>query len=747
MSGLKSRFNDITLIKDTLNIAFDEVNGAINVNAISGTVNADISGQFVKTDISGQFVKTDISGQFVKTDISGQFVNIANFPENIIQGNNTVDNASMNINATDNRLLVNSLVVGNTGNKLVINTDGSINVSGGGGGGGTGGTVTVENNVITSPIVQKKTYDLGLNFDIYDNSQGNNTPPFTADPKGHQGWYYLNDNADKSSNVYFYSNIPGFLDTIQSNITLLNLNYFYAVISLDFIGTSVSNLPFINVGSQVSGLTNQSALANSIYTYTFQNGISLILGEPIVIYFSENTDRKPPDSFMPNLRRIKLQYAGMVGNGAGSNLAYISINTSTLVEQQQEYTLIGAGYKFTQTGGVLNEATCDFLFTAKNTIENNLNRLTFNENNQLLVAADGGGGGGGVVQGINTNTLNAVNISASPDGRLLTNSVITNGANELAINTDGSIIISATNSEDAEFPMTLFAKAHRLFTNTEITSGGNTLAINEDGSINVAGGGGGGGQVQGIDTTSGLAVNINATDNRLLTNSVLVNSTGLTISSTNTGDKECLDVAVISNSSVVRGYDAATSAAVDINATDNRLKTNSLLIGTTGTATEAPLLITAAGNLIVEANAHDGTNNPITSTVVGADRGLNVYIVGGGAGGTGDTLQGTYNNIHTGDLTASTFSTALNINNLYGNESVISYEDTLIGSTNFISIYGSLDNDTNYFYIGVLQPVLVRSTLRQASSVLKLKGLKWIKIYNENTTATLTGVKSTLFSG
>jgi hypothetical protein len=116
---------------------------------------------------------------------------------------------------------------------------------------------------------------------------------------------------------------------------------------------------------------------------------------------------------------------------------------------------------------------------------------------------------------------------------------------------------------------------------------------------------------------------------------------------------------------------------------------------------------------------------------------------GGGSGG--GSIEGTFNNIHSGNLNASTFSTALNINNLYGNESVISYEDTS-SLTSFISIHGSFDN-INYFYIGVLQGAIIRAGTRQASSVLKLKGLKFIKIYNESTTTTATGVKCTLFSG
>jgi hypothetical protein len=319
-----------------------------------------------------------------------------------------------------------------------------------------------------------------------------------------------------------------------------------------------------------------------------------------------------------------------------------------------------------------------------------------------IIAGGGGGGGGGVVQ------------------------------------------LQAYDSADGTTPMNVEATANRLLTDTNIVDAVNPLrklVVNEDGSINVAGGGGGGGGVvQGIDTTSNLPVDIGATDTRLLTNSLLVNSTGLVLTTTTTGGKESLDVSVISNSSIVQGLDTGTGANVDIKATDNRLLTNSLMIGKTGADVEQHLLVNATGSLIVEAKTHDGTNNPINSTVVGTDRALDVYVLG-----NNPILKGTYNNIHSGSLTTLANSTALNINNEYGNESVISYEDTTVASTGFISIYGSFDN-TTFFYIGVLQPVLVRSTLRQASAVLKLKGLKYIRIANENAT-TVSGIKCSLFSG
>jgi len=252
--------------------------------------------------------------------------------------------------------------------------------------------------------------------------------------------------------------------------------------------------------------------------------------------------------------------------------------------------------------------------------------------------------------------------------------------------------------------------------------------------------------IQGKNTVNNAAMNINATDNRLLVNSLVVGNTGnllvinadgsINVSGGGTGG---------GGSSVVQGINTVDGVtAMNINATSNRLLVNSLSIGKTAGGAEYPLVITSAGNLIVEAKCHDGANNAITSTVVSTKRGLDVNIISGG----GDSLtpQGTFNNIHSGNLTALTFSTALNINNLFGNESVISYEDTAIALTSFISIHGSFDN-VNYFYIGVLQPALIGTTVRQASAVLKLKGLQWIIILNTNATTTATAVKCTLFSG
>ena len=200
---------------------------------------------------------------------------------------------------------------------------------------------------------------------------------------------------------------------------------------------------------------------------------------------------------------------------------------------------------------------------------------------------------------------------------------------------------------------------------------------------------------------------------------------------------------------VVQGISTGTGGgAVDISATANRLLVS---VGKTNAnpSVDIPLLTTPAGNLIVEAKTHDGTNNPIASTVANNVNWLNVNVL--------STIRGSYNNIINNiTLPANTSLPVegLTINNEYGNESVISYQDSTFAATSFISIYGSFASTNNadenanptWFYIGVLQPAVIRTNCRQASSVLKLKGLKRIRIRNEGA-ADVASVLCTLFSG
>jgi len=533
----------------------------------------------------------------------------------------------------------------------------------------------VTNDVIVSPIVQSAQYDVVLNLDLYSDSQGSNTPPFIADPRGRQkGWFYQNTDNTKGSNVYYYLNNPinpftGF--TVQSDITLGDVNYFYSVVTIDYIGADrAANLPILVLGSQPLSLNNPTDhiqnFANTVYTYSIPETEPLILGETILIYYSTNPLNMPPDTYQPNIRRIRLQPSSVSGPQTSPLLGYFSINTQTAFTNQVIYTLLNAGYEFTGSNSIF-----DAEFTAKTTIENNLNTLTFTILDELLVSSKS------LTQAEDSGSGDIVSVRAT-DNRLHTNTIIVDAstpANKLKINGDFSLDTHCFGSSDGtafhhlkttgQGNLITESKTHdglnNPITSTEVAGAPTKRGLD----VNIIGGGGGGGgglvQIQAFDSDAPLtAVNLQATAQRLLVDSNIV--------------------------------DAAT---------------------------------------------------PDRKLVINGDGSINVV------GATGGSIEGTYNNIHSGSLAASTFSTPLSINNLYGNESVISYEDTAVAITSFISIYGSLDtlNNGNYFYIGVLQPAIIRAGTRQASSVLKLKGLKWIKIYNESTTTTATAVSSTLFSG
>jgi hypothetical protein len=537
----------------------------------------------------------------------------------------------------------------------------------------------VTNDVIVSPIVQSQSFNLSQNTGLYADSTGDLNPPFQKSPRGVQGWYYINGNATKSSNVYYYFNIPALPLTLQNDILLTDINFVYAVITLDYVGTNYVNLPFLVMGSQALGTNDHIPnFANTTYAYTLPIGNTYIAGEPILIYWSDSVDKKPVDSFLPNVRRIKLNNPVIEGTGESTILAYFSINTGTQVVEKQEYTLMGAGYKFNNTGGeqsgIINSSTFDFLFTAQTLIENNLSKLTFTELNELTVSSTGGGGGGGLVQiqAFDSDApLTAVNLQATAQ-RLLTDTNIidpTTPANKLKVNGDSSLDVHCFGSSDGTtFHHLKTTGQGNLITESKTHDGSNNPITSTEVAgtptkrgldVNIIGGGGGGsgGVVQGVDSTSGLAVDIKATAQRLLVDSNIV--------------------------------DAATPARKLVINTDGSIN----VVGTTGAA----------------------------------------------------VIRGSLNNIHSGTLGAGANSAGLNINNEWGNESVISYEDTSTTVTAFISVHGSFDN-TTFFYIGVLQPVLVKTTLRQASAVLKLKGLKFIRITNEHT-ATVSGIRCTLFSG
>jgi hypothetical protein len=110
----------------------------------------------------------------------------------------------------------------------------------------------------------------------------------------------------------------------------------------------------------------------------------------------------------------------------------------------------------------------------------------------------------------------------------------------------------------------------------------------------------------------------------------------------------------------------------------------------------------------------------------------------------GNSNLGSRGNIYTGTLTTAQITTAVAINNEYGNNSVLTYQDASTTSTAFINIQASVDG-TNFVVIGTLQPANVLSGARTAFANLKLKAFTHIRIQSSASTS-LTGVVCSLFS-
>jgi hypothetical protein len=619
--------------------------------------------------------------------------------------------------------------------------------------------------------------------------------PFVADLLGREGWWYSNQgNVANKSNIYWYANPPtGDPSGFQENdMTFSQLSTMYSVITCDFVDNGSLTIPTMGIYSQPTG-TNDIApgFAHSRWVYQLSSAdrAKLRKGETILIY----TGATRPEVFN-ELPAYPLVQVSVIGEAQPSEIiGYMTVNTQATTSTIA-YLLQYVGYLNSAVGHIKQYG---FKNSKQRLAQSNLASLTVVDGVLSVSSSGGGGGGGGVVQGISTTSGVAVDINASPSGeginRLLVSSFIDDGTNNLSINNDGSItaisLVTAKDADSAGDNMDIFARANRLFTDTEITGGGNTLVVNEDGSINVAGSG-----------SDGKAYLYSGNEASAITATVVDTKTGI-------------DANIVNVSLDTHCYGSSDGT------TFHHLKT------------------TANGNLITESKTHDGSNNPITSSVVDTKRGLDVNIIAGGGGGgnvtvdniadtplitgfsletggnldaikantdknlydvdgnlkvnvvvggggggggggvvqlqayssadgttpvnvyatdnrlltntlSGEPIVGSLNNIHSGNLSGATFSTALNINNNYGNESVISYKDTSSAVTSFITIWGAFDNtsDASYFYIGVLQPVVIRTGNRYASAVLKLKGLKFIRIYNENAN-TVGGVSCSLFSG
>lgn len=589
--------------------------------------------------------------------------------------------------------------------------------------GSTLGQTTEGIDTKISTIINKKG-DIEASIYYADGAQvwADSAPTPIVNPLDPNGWLYTNTNAGNAMNLYYFngvneiktlSQVTGQYAVVTNGSTLLNDSMIFAVYTK-------SNTSFFT----------------SRITHSPVSGVDMVAGGKYLIYWGDVSS-----DIYPSLPRLEFTNVGITGPAIPTEeILTVGLNTNSSNSAGSIEIFIEAlGVVFDTGSRVYQLFGSPTEYEALRAIKINTDKNLYDEDGNLkvnVVVGGGGGGGGGIIQGENESSGLGVNINAEVNALTGINRLYTHS------NLYGNFIDGLNTTEKA-------------------------LTLDTDGNLKVnvvVGGGGGGGSsvVQGVSTTSPYPdVNISAEANtlpggaslnRLYTHSSLYGYDGVTETEKKVAVNTEGEVSVqVKNTSIdTHCYGSSDGSAFQ-------------LLKTTGT-----------GNLITESKTHDGSNNPITSTVVSTKRGLDVNVIAGGGGGggvvqlqaynvtdgttavnvfaennrllvSGSTIVGTVGNIHTGTLTASTFSTALNIDNQFGNESVISYVDTSSTQTTTISIYGSFNNVT-YFYIGVLQPVNIRSTLRNASAVLKLRGLKYIKIYNEGLANTL-GISCTLFSG
>jgi len=245
----------------------------------------------------------------------------------------------------------------------------------------------------------------------------------------------------------------------------------------------------MGIYSQPTG-TNDIApgFAHSRWVYQLSSAdrAKLRKGETILMY----SGSARPNVFN-QLPSYQLVQVSAIGEAQPTEIiAYMTVNTQGTTSIIA-YLLQYVGYLNSAVGHIKQYG---FKNSKERLAQENLSSLTIVDG-VLSVSSSGGGSGSSVIQAISTATLEAVDLNCSPNAEsqnmLLTKSVITDGANDLSINNDGSLntksLVVARDADDAELTVDVFAKDNRLYTNTEITGSGNTLVVNNDGSINVAG--------------------------------------------------------------------------------------------------------------------------------------------------------------------------------------------------------------------------------------------------------------------
>jgi hypothetical protein len=530
--------------------------------------------------------------------------------------------------------------------------------------------------------VHSITYDLELyGAALYADSVNYNVG---IDPNGRDGWFFQNSATTGGTNNYWYSNstVP------QNNMTKGEVECIYNIMSLDRVQPNIV-LPIVAVFSKPTGSGDISPVAHSRWLYTIPANSILNAGEVIMLTIG---DESKVANIRPELRRVNLPLFSETGECLDSEIiAYISLNTDSGVKPLGgiQYLLQNAGFYYSIT-----EKVVDYQFV--NSVDRKIKD-------------------GFISEGVYTRATGYNGTSWEPIG-------IDPGTTKVLV------------SDSATTALNL-----KIYNATET----DTEAIKV---YTVNGGGGSGGlvQIQGYNGTDWE--NITATMGTLQVSDYKIHNATET-------DTEAIKVYTVNGGGSsggqvqIQGLTTGTDYE-DIHATlngttyslDSNITNASLDVHCFGSSNGTVfhhLKTDANGQLQTEARAHDGAGNNIGSTVVNTVRGLNVNVVG-------NSNLGSRGNIYTGTLTTAQITTAVAINNEYGNNSVITYQDASTTSTAFINIQASVDG-TNFVVIGTLQPANVLSSARTAFANLKLKAFTHIRIQS-SATVSLTSVVCSLFS-
>jgi hypothetical protein len=604
------------------------------------------------------------------------------------------DNSSIKITDTNND------------NTLAINNDGSINVVSG-----------ESSGDIVSNIL------LSQGAPIYADT----TPiPFASSiALDNKGWVYSNTLTGNNMNLYYFNGVG-------ENKQLDQITGQYAVIT-NLTTISSNNLIFTVYTQGTLNVWYQSRVTRS------SSNNKLIGGGKYLVYWGNI-----PSNIYPQLERIEMDSTTTNGPALSTELILtIGLNTNSATPAgQATYLIESLGAIISASSRVLNLLIDSEYSYIKDTYATlvNLNSKINNTNEDYPLAIDvnvvsggGGGGGGGLTQNQFYDGADWVNASSNINGVLNTYDE-TNDVNLGYINN--------------KLPTGLTTYNSRLFVDTgaDINSSGgvNSLKVyNVDKSS----------QIQG---NSGTAyVDLKCSSGGVLeTTSTATTSLDTKINNADAPYADAIKVFTVNSgggggsSTIVQGVPVdspTTPSNINIGVysdgtyTHNTLECKSNLHALNySTGQYEGLTFSYNQGLNTASYINDCVGNGITSQLVGSAQCLDVIP-------SAPPILGGMGNIANGiTLTAGSFSTGFNINQLYSNNSVLIYNDATTASSGGIVVQISND-DINYFSITILYPVVMESGKRVASSILNIRPFAYIRLLN-NSGSSYSNINCGIFS-